>query len=50
MLYNSLYVFIRTYFLQSSTQKMQLYTNKIYKKIIILLKYMNKINSDMSED
>ena len=45
-----IYVFIRTYFLQSSTQKMQLYTNRIYKKIIILLKYMNKMNSDMSEN
>ena len=42
--------FIRTYFLQSSTQKMQLYTNRIYKKIIILLKYINKMNSDMSEN
>ena len=31
-----IYIFIRTYFLQSSTQKMQLYTNKIYEKIIIL--------------
>ena len=31
-----IYIFIRTYFLQSSTQKMQLYTNRIYKKIIIL--------------
>ena len=38
-----IYIFIRTYFLQSSTQKKQLYTNKIYKKII-LLKYMNKMN------
>ena len=45
-----IYIFIRTYFLQSSTQKMQLYTNRIYKKIIILLKYMNKMNSDMSEN
>ena len=43
-------IFIRTYFLQSSTQKMQLYTNRIYKKIIILLIYMNKMNSDMGEN
>ena len=49
-LYIYIYIFIRTYFLQSSTQKMQLYTNRIYKKIIILLKYMNKINSNMSEN
>ena len=28
----------------------QLYTNRIYKKIIILLKYMNKMNSVMSEN
>ena len=45
-----IYIFICTYFLHSSTQKMQLYTNKIYKNIIILLKYMNKINSVMSEN
>ena len=45
-----IYIFIRTYFLQSSTQKMQLYTNRIYEKIIILLKYLNKMNSDMSEN
>ena len=48
--YLYIYIFIRTYFLQSSTQKMQLYTNRIYEKIIILLKYMNKMNSDMSEN
>ena len=35
---------------KSSTQKMQLYTNIIYKKITILLKYMNKMNSDMGEN
>ena len=29
---------------------MQLYTNRIYKKIKILLKYMEKINSDMGEN
>ena len=44
-----IYIFIHTYFLQSSTQKMQLYTNNTYKKII-LLKYMNTMNSDMSEN
>ena len=30
IIYIHIYIFIRTYFLQSSTQKMQLYTNKIY--------------------
>ena len=48
--YIYIYIFIRTYFLRSSTQKMKLYTNIIHKNIIILLKYMNTINSDMSEN
>ena len=47
---DNIYIFIRTYFLLSSTQKIQLYTNKIYKKIIIIIKYMNKMNGDMSEN
>ena len=45
-----IYIFIRTYFLQSSTQYMQLYTNRIYKRIIILLKYMNKMSSVMNDN